>query len=97
MIFNCDPVNPSLWPMRLAGTWKQYSKNAMPQLRNTTIQSGAAFSRSEAMCPYQAKVMKTFETISSSAVFTGRCSREFGLADGVGATPRGGGAWTAAA
>src|SRR5678815_1468758 len=56
--------------MRLAGTWKQYSKNAMPQLITTTAQSGAAFSRPEAMCPYQAKVMKTFEIVSSSAVFT---------------------------
>src|SRR4051812_33891726 len=66
--------------MRLAGTWKQYSKNAIAQLRTTTTQSGLAFSRSEAMCPYQAKVMKTFEMSSSSAVFTALS----GAAEGTG-------------
>src|ERR1043165_8923377 len=47
-----------MWPMRLAGTAKQYSTKAMAQLTNTTSHSGAAGNFS---CPYQAKVMKTLE------------------------------------
>ncbi|MDT4877020.1 hypothetical protein FQZ97_1125110 [compost metagenome] len=48
--------------MRLAGTASQYSKNAMPQLIITTTHSDAA---GNLRCPYQAKVMKTFEAINS--------------------------------
>src|SRR6185437_1274107 len=45
--------------MRFAGTAKQYSANAIPQLTSTTIHSGRSGNLS---CPYQAKVMKTLET-----------------------------------
>src|SRR5262245_44874751 len=47
-------------PRRLAGTWKQYSRKAIPQLASTTIQSGELL---KLRCPYQAKVMKTLETM----------------------------------
>src|SRR5690242_9788731 len=45
--------------MRLAGTWKQYSPSAINQLTRTasTIGADRCF-----RCPYQAKVMKVFET-----------------------------------
>src|SRR3954462_8293651 len=48
--------------MRFAGTAKQYSTNAMPQLTITTSQSGLSVNF---RCPYQAKVMNTFEIRSS--------------------------------
>src|SRR5689334_1997841 len=48
--------------MRLAGTARQYSKKAMPQLIRTTCQSTAWGNLS---CPYQAKVMKMLEANSS--------------------------------
>src|SRR5579862_6076930 len=44
--------------MRLAGTARQYSKKAMPQLTGMTSHSDALGNLS---CPYQAKVMNTFE------------------------------------
>ena len=44
--------------MRFAGTANQYSRKAMPQLTRTAPQSGAALNL---RCPYQAKVMNTFE------------------------------------
>ena len=49
--------------MRLAGTARQYSKNAMPQLIGITIHSDVPGNLS---CPYQAKVMNTFESSSSA-------------------------------
>src|SRR4030095_5987621 len=57
MIFSLGRSN-AVWPIRLAGTWKQYSMNAMPQLARTAMTSGRVprFFR----CAYQAKVMKTF-------------------------------------
>src|SRR5450432_3514314 len=53
--------------MRLAGTWKQYSKKAMPQLARITFQSA---SLRYFRCPYHAKVMKIFETVSRRIVRT---------------------------
>ncbi|MMZ70649.1 hypothetical protein D1872_337440 [compost metagenome] len=47
--------------MRLAGTARQYSKKAMPQLRITTIHNGLL---PNFRCPYQAKVMKTLDKAS---------------------------------
>ena len=57
-------------PMRFAGTWKQYSKKAIPQLARIAIQTG--FARKSLRWPYQAKVMKTFETRRSRIVGMGR-------------------------
>jgi hypothetical protein len=51
--------------MRLAGTWKQYSPNAISQL--TTIAETMGMERCFRW-PYQAKVMNAFETINSSTV-----------------------------
>jgi hypothetical protein len=45
----------------LAGTAKQYSTKAMPQLATTTSHSGLSVNFK---CPYQANVMKTFEISS---------------------------------
>ncbi|GAB1379157.1 hypothetical protein MASR1M49_20030 [Pararhodobacter aggregans] len=54
--------------MRLAGTCSRYSKKAMPQLIRMTVISGALrYFR----CPYQAKVMKTFEASSNKMVCSG--------------------------
>jgi len=64
----------------VAGTWKQYSKKAMPQLATTTFQSATLrYFR----CPYQAKVMKMLEMVSSRIVCIGSfVSREtYGLWD----------------
>ena len=49
--------------MRLAGTARQYSKNAMPQLTGMTIHSATPGKRN---WPYHANVMNTFEQSSSS-------------------------------
>src|SRR5512138_1664603 len=48
--------------MRFAGTAKQYSMKAIPQLARITISSGAVLNL---RCPYQANVMKTLDAISS--------------------------------
>src|SRR5271154_2655869 len=64
MVLSCTAVN-SYEPMRLAGTWKQYSKNAISQLTKMTLNSGVwRYFR----WPYQANVMKMFEMVSSSRV-----------------------------
>ena len=52
--------------MRLAGTVKQYSKNAMPQLISIAFQSVMEVSFK---CQYQANVIKIFDTISKAIVF----------------------------
>lgn len=44
--------------MRLAGTAKQYSTKAIPQLTSTTVTSGTDLNL---RWPYQAMVMNTFE------------------------------------
>src|SRR3954447_2146278 len=49
-------------PKRLAGTARQYSTNAMPQLARMTPNSGTSLKRK---CPYQATVMNTLEAKSS--------------------------------
>src|SRR4030095_11461729 len=64
-IFNWKPFQPVVYPTRLAGTVRQYSRNAIPQL--ITI----AFHREifvSLKCQYQAVVIKTFETISKPIV-----------------------------
>jgi hypothetical protein len=54
-------------PMRLAGTWKQYSKKAIPQLARITFQRA---SLRYLRWPYQAKVMKIFEIVRRRIVRT---------------------------
>src|ERR1700720_28692 len=51
--------------MRFAGTWKQYTKKATPQLARTTFQSG---SPRNFKWPYHAKVMKILDTMSNRIV-----------------------------
>src|SRR5579872_2257592 len=53
--------------MRLAGTCRQYSKKAIPQLARMTIHSGEA---RYLRCPYQAQVMKMLEPIRRRMVRT---------------------------
>src|ERR1039457_3974018 len=69
MVFSCAVVN-SYEPMRLAGTWKQYSAKAMSQLMTMTLNRGAwRYFR----WPYQAKVMKMLERVRNSIVVMGTC------------------------
>src|ERR1700730_8923863 len=51
--------------MRFAGTWKQYSKKAIPQLARITFQSA---SLRYFRWPYHAKVMKMLEIVSNRIV-----------------------------
>ena len=51
--------------MRFAGTWKQYSKKAIPQLTTITFQSA---SLRNFKWPYHAMVMKMFEMVSNRIV-----------------------------
>ena len=57
-------IQPSL-PHRFAGTWKQYSRNAISQLATMTFHS-AAFSNFK--CPYHAIVMNKLEAMSKAVV-----------------------------
>ena len=69
VIFSCARLMPPAKPMRLAGTISRYSNRAMPQL--------ASAATSQTRCswylrwPYQAKVMKTLEAVSSATMRTG--------------------------
>ena len=53
--------------MRLAGTASQYSKKARPQLASTTTHRAWSLNF---RWPYQAKVMKTFDSDSSRTVWS---------------------------
>src|SRR5260370_29757307 len=53
--------------MRFAGTWKQYSKKAMPQLARITFHNA---SLRYLRWPYQANVIKMFEMVSRKIVLT---------------------------
>ena len=60
-----------LEPSLFAGTWAQYSKKASPQENSMTRMSGQEveiFISWSFRCPYQAKVIKMFDTIRSSIV-----------------------------
>src|SRR5512143_1828860 len=52
-------------PIRFAGTWSMYSKNAMPH--ETTAANHHGRSSSVRRCPYQANVMKRLDNVSSIA------------------------------
>src|SRR5690606_24703837 len=56
-------------PIRFAGTCSMYSKNATPQLTSAAIHHGRAARSSR--WAYQAKVMKTFDSVSSRTVCSG--------------------------
>src|SRR4051812_27770822 len=87
MILSWPTENPACWkPMRLAGTCSRYSARAMPQLTSAAMYQGevARFFR----CPYQAKVMKMLEPISSSTVCSEGARKEVsavmaGLSEGL--------------
>ena len=65
IVFNSAAVNVP-YPILFAGTCRQYSKKAMPQLAIITIHSGDDLNLK---CPYQANVIKTFDAVNKS---TGR-------------------------
>lgn len=61
------PTNPILF----AGTWQQYSKRAMPQLMRIIAKRERPephFVCENLRCPYQAMVMKLFDTMSKRIV-----------------------------
>src|SRR5262245_47520912 len=65
MVLSWAVSKPASEPMRLAGTCKQYSKKAIPQLtRIAAIRELCLYFR----CPYQANVMNTLDAISSKMV-----------------------------
>src|SRR6266487_2331776 len=70
MTLSCTSVKRDE-PMRLAGTWKRYSKKARAQLASIAIQSGACLTF---RCPYHASVMKIFDMMRRSAVIISDCS-----------------------
>ena len=55
-------------PIRLAGTWRRYSKKAIPQLRRMIRNRGFPFMFFR--WPYQAKVMNKFDNVSNSNGFS---------------------------
>lgn len=75
-IFNSKSENGppfSRNPILFAGTWKQYSKNAMPQLMRMTIINGSALNFPKPCIfrwPYHARVMKMLEITRSAIVYT---------------------------
>lgn len=71
--------------MRLAGSWRQYSKNAMPQLAMMTFQRA---SLRYFRWPYHAKVMKIFSVVRSKMVRTNPPSeRDAGIRTSVKDVP----------
>ncbi|OGI01443.1 MAG: hypothetical protein A2Y25_06300 [Candidatus Melainabacteria bacterium GWF2_37_15] len=61
IVLSCAAVKYA-WPMRFAGTWKQYSAKAIPQLTRITIHKAELLNR---RWPYHENVMKIFEIVSS--------------------------------
>jgi hypothetical protein len=60
-----------LKPIRFAGTWKEYSNNAIPQLIKiiaTRLKFLNQFIWPNFRCPYQAKVIKVLDTMRSKTV-----------------------------
>src|SRR6266481_3950480 len=77
MVFSCAALN-SYEPMRLAGTWKQYSKKAMPQLMTITFHNATL---RNFKWPYHANVMKIFEMVRRRIVRIQRLLMVFFLFD----------------
>ena len=75
MTFNCQmlkgPPFPTK-PMRLAGTWQQYSNKAMPQLNRIT-RGRDNLENQDTLCSfrwlYHAKVMNTLEQSRSATLY----------------------------
>jgi hypothetical protein len=67
MVFN-SAAEKWPWPIRFAGTIRQYSKKAIPQLTRITVISAVSLNF---RCPYQAKVMKMFEARRRPMVTSG--------------------------
>jgi hypothetical protein len=64
IVLSCAALN--VWmPIRLAGTWKQYSKKAIPQLMSVTFHSCTFW---YFKWPYHAKVIKILERIKNTMV-----------------------------
>ena len=66
---SCAADQPLAKPIRLAGTARQYSKNAIPQLMPMTSSSGLFIPPFK--CQYQAVVMKIFDMMRSAIVGIG--------------------------
>ncbi len=72
--FNCQRENGppfSAKPILFAGTWKMYSKRAMPQLIRITAKRLSPLNDDISLnfkCPYQANVIKVFDNIRSKIV-----------------------------
>src|SRR5882724_11330128 len=64
MVLSWAALN-SYEPMRFAGTWKQYSKKAMPQLMAITFHRATL---RYFKCPYHANVINMFEIVRSRIV-----------------------------
>ena len=75
--FSCQRLNGPPYsrnPILLAGTWKQYSKNAIPQLTRIMLNSPRLLNQFICLnfrCPYHASVMKLFDRIKRAIVQTG--------------------------
>ena len=72
--FSCHKLNGppfAVKPILLAGTWKMYSKNAIPQLIKMAPSSPKLLNQPNSLnfkCPYHAKVMKVLERIKRKMV-----------------------------
>lgn len=66
---------PLPWkPIRLAGTWKQYSNSAIPQLKSITPINEILLNHgywTSFKCPYQASVINMLEHRSNPTVISG--------------------------
>lgn len=67
MVFSCTALKTAC-PIRFAGTCKQYSKKAIPQLITMTKNNGEDL---YFKCPYHAKVIKIFEQTNKKMVVAG--------------------------
>ena len=64
-IFNWKPFQPVVYPIRFAGTVRQYSRNAIPQLITIAFHKGIFVSLK---CQYHAVVIKIFDMNSKPIV-----------------------------
>lgn len=78
---SCPADQPWAKPMRLAGTAKQYSTSAMPQLIRMTSISGLVIPPFK--CQYQATVMKRFEMTRRAMVGMNSLEQGRGLPCGI--------------
>jgi len=79
MRLNGPPLTAA--PIRLAGIMNEYSNKAMPHDIRMTKTNGQSFEEGtisiNLSCPYQAKVMKTLETMSNKMVYNPFIGRVF--------------------